>query len=304
MELYQLRTFVAIAQAGNVTQAAGALHVTQSTASGHLKGLESELGAALFVRSAGGVQLTEFGRQTLAKAQVVLNAADELLATARLQGGQLRLAVVNEAETLGLGAIMYGLRTNYPQVNVSIDHGLSGWALAEVKASRHDAGFYMGKLDDMEVRDLRIRMVRYCIAGPIAWREKVLAERWKAVGDLPWIWVPPMGSYPRLVTELLARHGVRPNKVIETDRESTTRNLASAGVGLCLLREELAQQMVRQGDIFIWDEGRTEAPLSIIYLADREEEPIIQALLNVVRSVIAQPLAGGADATPSEPSPP
>jgi DNA-binding transcriptional LysR family regulator len=287
MEIYQLRTFVMVARFANVTQAANALHLTQSTVSGHIKALEGALGVTLFMRTAAGVELTAFGHQVLSKAQQILSMSEELLADARLHAGnvsgQIRLGVVNDPETLGLGDIMNGMREQYPDITVVIQQGLSGWALNEVKSAQRDAGFYIGELNDPEVRMVPVREIGYCIAGPIAWREQVETEGWAAIGRLPWIWVPPLGSYPGLVTELLARHGVTPNKVVETDREAITHNLVSAGVGLCLLREERARAALTEGKIFVWEEGRTSANLSFIYLAAREKDPLIQALLTVVK---------------------
>lgn len=40
MEIYQIRTFVTVAEHGNLTKAALLLHVTQPAVSGHLKSLE------------------------------------------------------------------------------------------------------------------------------------------------------------------------------------------------------------------------------------------------------------------------
>lgn len=287
MEIYQLRTFVTVSRFANVTQASHALHLTQSTVSGHIKALESELGVALFMRAATGVELTVFGKQVLAKAQQILALADEVLSDARLHAGnvsgQIRLAVVNDPETLGLGEIMNGMRLQYPNVTVVLRQGLSGWALNEIKSGQRDAGFYIGEIQDPEVRAIPIRDIRYFIAGPLAWREQVQAEGWGAIGKLPWIWVAPLGSYPGLVMQLLARHGVTPHKVVETDREAIVQDLATAGVGLCLLREERARLAANEGRIFVWEEGSTSATLSFIFLAAREKDPLIQALLAVVR---------------------
>lgn len=289
MEIYQLRTFVTVARLGNVTQASHALHLTQSTLSGHLKALEGELGAPLFMRAVTGVELTPFGHEILGKAQQILALSDELLAEARMHAGklngQIRLAVVNDPETIGLGEIMNDMRLQYPDITTVIRQGLSGWALNEVKSGQRDAGFFIGKINDPEVRAVPVRDIRYFIAAPIAWREQVEAQGWAAIGKLPWIWVPPLGSYPALVTELLARHGVTPHKVVETDREAITQDLASAGVGLCLLREQRARTAAKEGKIFVWEEGSTSATLSFIYLASREKDPLIQALLAVLKGL-------------------
>ena len=44
MELYQLKTFVAVAEEGNLTKAAERIYASQPAVSGHIKALEEELG--------------------------------------------------------------------------------------------------------------------------------------------------------------------------------------------------------------------------------------------------------------------
>ncbi len=289
MEIYQLRTFSAVARCESITRAAGQLCLTQSTVSGQIRALEAELGISLFMRRAGGMEITPLGRQMLEKARAVLAAADALLAEAREHAGQIagqiQLAVINDAETLGLVKITPRMREKYPDLTVLIRHGLSGWALGEVRNGHSDAGFFIGPVTDSEVRALPVRQIRYCIAAPIGWQAELESDGWAAVGRLPWLWVPPLGSYPGLVTTLLARHGVTPHRVVESDREATTLALVSAGVGLCLLSDERSQAAALEGRIYLWEEGRTSADLSLIYLASRHKDPLIQALISVVSRV-------------------
>ena len=60
-----LDAFYACVQAGNFTNAAARLHITQSALSQRVKNLEEELGTTLLLRDRTGLRLTEFGESLL-----------------------------------------------------------------------------------------------------------------------------------------------------------------------------------------------------------------------------------------------
>ena len=75
MELYQLKTFVAVAKEGHLTRAAKSLHTSQPAVSAHIKALEAELEIALFDRTPKGMDLTAAGKRLLDQAQTILERA-------------------------------------------------------------------------------------------------------------------------------------------------------------------------------------------------------------------------------------
>lgn len=80
LELDVLRTFVAIAETGSFTLAAGAVYRTPSAVSMQIKKLEEMLGCAVFVRDARSVSLTTDGEILLGYARRLLSINREAVA--------------------------------------------------------------------------------------------------------------------------------------------------------------------------------------------------------------------------------
>ena len=63
MDINLARTFLVVAETGSFIDAARKMHITQSTVSARIKGLEDLLGRPLFERSKSGAALTDAGEQ-------------------------------------------------------------------------------------------------------------------------------------------------------------------------------------------------------------------------------------------------
>jgi DNA-binding transcriptional LysR family regulator len=72
MDIEQVRTFLAVAAHGSFQEAANRVHVTQSTVSARIQGLEQYLNARLFVRNRSGATLTAAGRRFLRHAKTLV----------------------------------------------------------------------------------------------------------------------------------------------------------------------------------------------------------------------------------------
>lgn len=83
LNFHHLHYFWAVAKEGNLTRAAAKLHVSQSALSTQVRQLETQLGQALFARTARSMQLTEAGRLALSYAETIFTTGDELLAVLR-----------------------------------------------------------------------------------------------------------------------------------------------------------------------------------------------------------------------------
>lgn len=77
MDMNQIRTFLAVAANGSFLEAAARMHVTQSTVSSRIQGLETFLGASLFVRNRSGATLTTAGQRFVHHAKSFVLTLDQ-----------------------------------------------------------------------------------------------------------------------------------------------------------------------------------------------------------------------------------
>jgi len=127
MELRQLRHFVAVVEAGNLSVAATRVHLSQPALSRSISKLEAELGARLLERKARGVVPTSAGRVFVAEARFILNecqrARDEVVATAHGDEQRVAVGVVPMfVSSIATGALA-ALQDKAPNLELLVDEG-------------------------------------------------------------------------------------------------------------------------------------------------------------------------------------
>jgi DNA-binding transcriptional LysR family regulator len=293
MEIYQLRAFVTAAKLGHVTRTAEALHLTQPAITAQIKALEEELGVALFDRRPGRISLTRAGEALLPEAENVLTAAGHLLGKARdLQGevtGSLTLGTVADPDTLRLGSLLGALVRSLPLLEIRTRNGPAEELREQVAAGLMQGAFYIGPSIPREVMGLALQTIHYRIAGPASQSAQMLRAGWRDIAAMPWIGAPPLHHVQTLMRDMFARQGLTPYQVIESDEVSLPQSLVRAGVGLSLLREDVALPASERGEVVIWPHARVGALLSFIYPRASEHDPAIVATLQLLRTVWGLP---------------
>ena len=157
MDLFQLETFLAVAEERSFSRAAARLHRTQPAVSQAVAKLESELGEVLLERSSRDGTLTDAGEVLREYALKLLNlrgeAAAALTELRELHRGRLNLAA-NEYTCLYLLPLLDEYRRQNPHIKVAVQRALASRIPDEVLMHSVEIGVLSFKPDDAQVQSV------------------------------------------------------------------------------------------------------------------------------------------------------
>jgi DNA-binding transcriptional LysR family regulator len=289
IDLVQLRTFVAVAEEQHLTRAAERIHISLSSASAHIRGVEDALGTQLFVRTKRSLVLTRAGEMLFKRAKALLNEAALLQSfSMELRGqveGTLVVGATSEPSAGRMGKIAVELQSRHPLVSLDLRARPSSGLQQGLKNGELDIGMLIDRPTNADFHYYELTTIRFRIAGPIAWKERIEGASWAELAGLPWI-TPSASSqvYAALRAQLFEDKGLVLNSVIQIDNAALGREMLRAGAGMMLIREEHAIQGEKEGLLAISDIATPDHSLFMIHLASRKNDPLIQAFVDAAYS--------------------
>ncbi|MEU4895171.1 LysR family transcriptional regulator [Streptomyces sp. NPDC044780] len=118
MDLEAVRTFVAVAEAGQFQKAAADLSITQQAVSKRIAALERTLGVRLFTRAPRGAEPTIDGQAFLPHARELLRVAERAVASVRVGHRPLRVDVI--ASRSAQSSLMRGFHHAHPEIALDV----------------------------------------------------------------------------------------------------------------------------------------------------------------------------------------
>ncbi|QGY41989.1 LysR family transcriptional regulator [Pseudodesulfovibrio cashew] len=290
MELYQLRTFVAVAEEGNFTKAGKRVHATQPAVSSHIKSLEEELGVLLFDRTPRGVELTAAGSELIGDAIEVLDAAEKLQVRAvTLQGevsGKLAIGLCTDPQYLNVSGLLEHIGERFPKLNLKLVQSPSGVILNELRAKNLDAGFIFSGNPYRDVTALRLAEPGYVIMGAARWQQKLERATPDELAEFTWVMPTTHCPFRELQLNIFKEFSISPAQTIGADSEQVIRQLVVDGKALSLVREDEAPELVASGRAVVCPSlGRHPVELNFVYRTAQAEDPALRALTDVVRQL-------------------
>lgn len=177
LDLTSLRSFVAIADAGGVTRAAGFLNLTQSAVSMQIKRLEEVLGTELLDRSARKVGLTADGEKLLGYARRMLTLNDEIFdrLTQAAYEGEIILGVPHDIVYPAIPQVLRRFAKEFPKMRVSL---LSSFTrVLKGQFARGECDVILTTEDSVEPGGetlAEVELVWIGAPGGVAWKQRPL----------------------------------------------------------------------------------------------------------------------------------
>src|ERR1700731_4327868 len=239
-----LQTFLAVADAGQISKAARRLHLSQPAVTGQIRRLEADLDTTLFIRSAHGVDLTPRGGRLRKRLQGVFVELEQIvreLDQHREETGIVNLAASTTVARHFVPQIFVRFRRYHPSAGLRLVVGNTEEVLEHVREHRVALGLVEGHERSAGVRLEQFmpdEIIPVCAVRISDLKFRRALERVRSVRDLetlPLIWREP-GAGTRTVGEsILKDSGLsvgRLDGLIELGSTEAVKSFVIAGLGV------------------------------------------------------------------------
>lgn len=247
MLLRHIRYFLAVAEQGNFTRAAEALHVSQPTLSQQIKQLEETLGTPLFDRSGRTVRLTDAGVAWMRYARLALQdlaaGARAIHDVATLERGNLRLAMTPTFTAYLVGPVIDAFYRRYPGVSVSIHEMTQDRIEALLAEDRLDLGiaFSQAQSADIAAKDLFSESLNMMVGArhPLAQRREPLTVQ--AFEQQPLVLLSEDFATRQFIDDYCRQQGIRPRVAMQANAIGAIIEIVRRGQLATVLPAAVAQ---------------------------------------------------------------
>jgi len=247
VEIEDIQAFVAVADAGGLTPAAGRLGVSKSIVSRRIARLEKSLRARLLSRTTRGATLTEAGasfREHAVRIAAEADAARDAVSPDGKVRGRLRVAVPLSFGASHFAPVLAELASRHPELEIQSTYSDR---TVDLVAEGFDAAIRLGQLDDSALIARRIATFGGSLVASPAYLEKRGTPRTPddlaahdAVNRVNDEW--PLQHEGRVIT-------IHPRARFTADNGAALVPAALAGLGIALLPDFLIAEHLASGGL-------------------------------------------------------
>lgn len=256
----QLEYFIQTAEAGSITAAAQALHVSQSALSMSIGELERSLGVQLFVRQPRGMALSRAGAQVLTDARRLVAGLADLQNSARDSqhslAGPLQVGCYSTLSPLLLPPVIAAFVERHPGVHLTFVEGSHAVLEEQLRTGALDLAILYDYGPPLARRsgDLAAQPILSSAPYVLLPEEHPLAAQpdvsLKDLADQPLILfsLPPGGEY---FLSLFSQAGLEPRVRFQTSSYELVRSLVARGLGYSILSQRTTTRLTYEGLPFV-----------------------------------------------------
>lgn len=291
MELFQLETFLAVAEEKSFSRAAKRLHRTQPAVSQMIRNLEEELGEMLLDRSSRDGTLTDAGKLLHEYAQELLNLRNEarmsLVELRQLQKGRLTVAA-NEYTSLYLLHVLHEFRRIHPMIRIAIQRTLASKVPQHLQEHAAELGTISFRPEDAQLRSLVVYRDELAFVvpptHPLATATNVSIRQ---LGAEMFVAHNVPSPYRAKVLQAFARHKTPLHMDVEMPTIESIKKFVAMGNGVALVPGLTVEDEIKRGDLVRVpvSELNFERRLRIVYRRHATLSHAAQAFLKVVEAL-------------------
>jgi molybdate transport repressor ModE-like protein len=250
----RLRLLVEIDRRGSVSGAASAVGIGQSTASEHLRLLETAAGQRLVERNGRGSRLTEAGRVLASSASQALATLaageEELHALAGLDSGTIHIGASTTPGVYLLPDTLGCFGRDHPNVVVEVEIAATGEIIDRLLAGR----IQLALVGETQV-DERVALEPFLtdeiigVAKPGLLPTKKGAVKPGALRAHTLLVRAPNSSTQQVADRELARAGIGFERAWELDSSEAIKRAAREGLGIAFLSRYAVAEEVERGEV-------------------------------------------------------
>ncbi len=293
MDLRALDVFCKIVELRSFSRAAETVLLTQPTVSGHIKGLESELGLRLLDRSAKTVTPTRAGELLYGYARRILALREEAMqALGAHKGGLTGHLAIGASSIPGaylLPSLLARFKHTHPGVTLSLHVSGSRDVIRAVLDGTVELGVVGARFDEGRVHYEAIAQdeLVLAVAGSHPWASRGSIRPSELAGQ-PFV-MRERGSGTRKITEeALRERGVDPaglRVVLEVASNEAVRQAVKAGAGLAVISRRAVADDIRSKQVAVLRVHgmRLSREFFLVAHKSRSRSPLAEALLAFLR---------------------
>ena len=236
----QLQCFLRVAELQSFSLAAQDLAVSQPALSRTIKHVEAEIGARLFDRTTRTVTLTPAGIELRSVASRLVaefeGAFGELALFVAGRRGRVIVAALPSVAAVLLPPAIVGFQAAFPEVDVSIQDGLSGSVLDAVREGRADLGITVGPSSSDTLAYTPLLSDEF---GLVCRQDSPLAAKaavpWAIFSEHRFISMSPASSVRQTTDAAFQQAGVAVQPLYGCSFLGTAGHLVAAGLGITAL---------------------------------------------------------------------